>query len=152
MNQKHFMVEESAAIPAGNQHVYDLLKNYHPDGHPSILPTQYFTSLTVVEGGVGAGTVIDVEMKVSGNVSRMRLVVSEPKPGLLLQEEDKAQGLVTHFELEPKGGNACRLTLRTFFPKKPGLRGFFERLLVPGITRKIYRAELGLIAKRFRGS
>jgi hypothetical protein len=151
MEQKHFRVEASAIIPAGNQQVYDLLKNYHPDGHPSILPQQYFTSLQIVEGGVGTGTVIDVEMKVSGNVSRMRLVVSEPQPGLLLQEEDKTTGLLTHFVLEPQGGQACNLTLRTYFPRKGGLRGLVERLLVPGITRKIYRAELGLIAKRFGG-
>lgn len=151
MNASTYLVEVSAEIPAPAAEVYALLRNYHPDGHPSILPRRYFTDLRIVQGGVGAGTVIDVDMQAGGSKTTMRLEVSEPEPGRLLVEQDPTQGLVTHFALEEATGGHCRLTLRTWFPRKSGIRGWIEKLLVPGMTRKIYKAELVLIQERFAG-
>lgn len=46
--------------------VYAILADYR-EHHPRILPAAYFTSLTVEEGGIGAGTIFRAEMNVFGN-------------------------------------------------------------------------------------
>ena len=58
-------VEVSDVIKARPEQVYAVLSDYRM-GHPAILPKPYFTSLTVDEGGQGAGTRIQVHMKVLG--------------------------------------------------------------------------------------
>lgn len=151
MKASNFLVEESAMIPAPASEVYALLRNYQPEGHPSILPKRYFTDLRIVKGGVGAGTIIDVDMKNGGRTTTMRLEVTEPQPGKLLAEEDKSMGILTHFIFEDIGDGSSKLTFKTWFRRKPGFRGWVEKLIVPGVTRKVYREELGLVAKRFRG-
>lgn len=149
MKESSFIVEVSSSIPATADRVYGLLRDYTPEGHPSILPKQYFTDLRIVKGGVGAGTVIDVDMKSGGTKTTMRLEVSEPQPGKLLVEEDKAMGVLTHFIFEDGGNGTSKLTFKTWFRRKPGFRGWVEKLIIPGFTRKVYREEQSLIAKRF---
>lgn len=149
MKELSFLVEASAIIPASAAEVYALLRDYRPDAHPSILPPNYFTGLRIVHGGVGAGTIIDVDMKNGGRTTTMRLTVTEPEPGHLLAEEDKTMGILTHFVFEDKGDGTSPLTFKTWFRRKPGFRGWVEKLLIPGMTRKIYREELQLVAKRF---
>src|SRR5512139_3896517 len=48
-------VSESALVPAPASLTYDIIADYRT-GHPSILPTEYFGRLDVLEGGRGAGT------------------------------------------------------------------------------------------------
>ena len=151
MKESSFVVEVSASIPAPAAKVYALMRDYNPEGHPSVLPKQYFTDLRIVKGGVGAGTIIDVDMKNGGTKTTMRLEVTEPAPNKLLVEEDKAMGVLTHFIFEDAADGTSRLTFKTWFRRKPGFRGWVEKLIVPGITRKVYREELGLVAKRFGG-
>lgn len=50
-------VEVSSIIGASPERVYDIISDYH-EGHRAILPPQYFTDMTVIEGGKGAGTVV----------------------------------------------------------------------------------------------
>lgn len=60
-------VSASALISAPAQRVYDLIADYH-NGHPRILPKPYFISLEVEQGGYGAGTVINFQMKLMGRI------------------------------------------------------------------------------------
>ena len=45
----------SSLIQAPAQQAYAIIADYR-NGHPRILPRPYFVSLTVEQGGVGAGT------------------------------------------------------------------------------------------------
>jgi hypothetical protein len=139
-----YYVSESREIAAPIQAVYAILSDYH-EGHPSVLPKQYFKSLTVEEGGVGAGTVATVTMEVYGNKQTLRLTVTEPVPGRILVEEDATAGVITQFKLDPLDDGGTRVTIATDFRDAGGLRGFFERMMNPAITRRIYREELALL-------
>lgn len=139
-----YRVSVSQIIDAPAETIYAILSDYH-DGHPSILPRQYFEGLTVEAGGGGAGTVVRADMNVMGNRQRFRLVVSEPEPGRVLAEEDTAAGVLTHFILEPQSDGRTRVTIRSDFRSAGGLRGFVERLVNPSITRRIYGEELRLL-------
>jgi hypothetical protein len=140
----HYQVSESREIDAPIQIVYAILSDYHA-GHPSVLPKQYFKSLTVEEGGVGAGTVANVAMEVYGSKQTLRLTVTEPVPGRVLAEEDAVAGVITQFKLDPLDDGRTRVTIATDFRDAGGLPGFFERLMNPAITRRIYREELALL-------
>jgi hypothetical protein len=61
-------VSASAVINAPAKQVYTILADYH-DGHPRILPQQYFSSLEVERGGVGAGTVLRFQMRAVDSTS-----------------------------------------------------------------------------------
>ena len=54
-----YLARESAVIEAPAERLYGIIADYH-EGHPAILPARYFSDLTVVEGGLGLGTVIPV--------------------------------------------------------------------------------------------
>jgi uncharacterized protein YndB with AHSA1/START domain len=150
MNNIH--VEASQVIDAPPEKVYSIIADYH-EGHQAILPRQYFMGMTIKEGGKGAGTAIEVAMKVMGSRSLLNLHVSEPEPGRVLVETDPDAGVVTTFTVEPLDkGSKSRVTIQTSFVASPGLRGFMERLLNPPITRRIYRQELVLLANHAQDS
>ncbi len=73
-------ITESAIINATPSKVYVGLTDYRV-GHPAILPKSFFKSLTVNEGGVGAGTVFTAEAEVMGSKSVVKMRVDEPQPG-----------------------------------------------------------------------
>lgn len=139
MSDMHVSVAREIAAPAAV--IYAILSDYHT-GHPSVLPPQYFKSLVVEEGGVGAGTVVRVDMEVMGVKQAYRLVVTEPEPGRVLAEADAAAGTATRFVLEPLGNDRTRLTISTTMRTSGGLRGRLERWLNPPIMRRIYSEEL----------
>ena len=144
MNQ--YEVSVSRRIDAPATAVYGVFADYR-QAHAAVLPKPYFTSMTVEKGGTGAGTEITVEMAVMGVKTTYHMVVTEPEPGRVLQEEDKAVGLVTTFTIDPiNDGQASQVTLYTRARTAPGLRGFIEKLITPPITRKIYNEELDLLA------
>ncbi len=132
-------------VPAAAERVYTLLADYRV-GHPSILPTKYFHGLVVEEGGVGDGTVIRFQMTALGKTRIVRGVVSEPEPGRRLVETYPESGMVTSFILSPRTGDSCELTIATEWQPR-GLAGLLERLVVPPLLRKIYREEIGNIAR-----
>ena len=139
--------ERSALIPAPPAIVYGLIADYR-EGHPTILPPRYFQNLTVEAGGVGAGTRIGFQMRAFGKVNQVRGHVTEPEPGRRLRETYPDSGTETDFTVEPVAGTrTCRVTIATRYTKA-GLGGWFERLLVPGFLRKVYVAELRLLAEQ----
>lgn len=144
MNQ--YEVAVSRVIDAPPAAVYAVFADYH-HSHAAVLPKQYFTKMTVEKGGEGAGTEVTVHMRVFGTKVTYHMVVTEPEPGRVLQEEDKAAGVVTTFTVDPVNeGQAAKVTLYTRAQTAPGLRGFIEKLITPPISRKIYNEELDLVA------
>jgi len=136
-----YQVVASATINAPASEVYALIADYH-NGHPHILPQRYFKSLRVIKGGIGAGTVIDVEMEVFGAKAHYHMTVSEPQPGRILQEEDQSVGTVTLFMVDPISAAQANVSIVTTMQRAPGIKGWIEKQINPPIMRKIYREEL----------
>jgi hypothetical protein len=133
-------VTSSAVIAAPPPTVYGLIADYR-QGHPSILPPKYFQNLQVEEGGVGAGTRISFEMRL-GRRWRLHALVTEPEPGRQLCEIYPDTGMVTTFTVDPEdAGHNSRVTIATRYTK-PGVAGWLERWLIPGLLRAVFAAEL----------
>lgn len=146
-----YVVEVSALIAAPGTAVWAVLTDYR-HGHQAILPRPPFVSMTVLAGGLGAGTVVQVEMNVMGAQRSMRLEATEPEPGRVLRETERATGLETTFTVDPlDDGRRCRVTIATRFVPARGVQGWLERLFNPPLVRRIYRQELGLLAERVGG-
>ncbi len=139
MNMLH--AEYAAEIDAPPDVIYGIFADYR-NSHPAILPKPYFGDLTVEQGGVGAGTVVSGAVRVYGTSYPFHLVVSEPEPGRVLVETDTETQQVTKFILEPLSSGRTRVTIASDFPASAGFAGFMERLVKPGVTRRIYKAEL----------
>ena len=136
----------SATIDAPPDLIYAILTDYQ-EGHVAILPKKYFTGITVLEGGQGAGTIIDVHMQVMGVEQELHLKVNEPEPGRVLVERDQAAGVFTTFTVDPmEGGKSSRVPIATQAKVSPGLRGWIEKLVNPAIIRRIYKEELQQLA------
>lgn len=139
-------VEYSAEIDAPPEKVYAVISDYHV-GHPAIVPKPEFHNFKVEQGGTGAGTIITFDVTVMGQTVHYRDIVTEPEPGRVLQEDDESLGVFTKFILDPlDGGSRTRVTISTDFRNKPGLQGFIERLLNPGIAKGLYKRELENLA------
>jgi len=134
-------VSVSAIINAPATKVYPILADYR-NHHPHILPKAYFTGLEVEEGGTGEGTVFRAGLKMMGQEQSFRMRVTEPEPGRVLAETDLDTDLVTKFIVEPRGNDQSEVTFDTTFQPRPGLKGWLERLIVPGYLRRVYRVEL----------
>ena len=132
-------VSATRTVAAPPAVVYGIIADYHV-GHPAILPPKWFGPLTVVEGGVGAGTKIRFSMKGMGPERPMEAIVAEPEPGRVLTETYPATGGVTTFIVEPAAGG-CAVTFNTTWQTR-GVAGFFERLAAPGFLRRVYKDEL----------
>jgi hypothetical protein len=140
-----YELQVSKKIKADTELIYRVLSDYHNE-HPHILPKPYFASTEVEQGGVGAGTIVRVQMKVMGTVNHLRLFVTEPIPGREIHEEDPVAGIKTIFKLEPDPDHGyCQVSIRTIWQKKKGIRGLIEQMLVPPIVRSIYTKELEIL-------
>ena len=139
-------IEASATMSAPANVIYDLIADYR-QGHPSILPPEYFEDLTVEAGGRGAGTRIRFTMKAFGRREVSRADITEPEPGRVLVETIPATGIVTTFTITPTGDGSTHVLFATDYPAR-GLRGWFEALVVPRYLKKVYAAELRLLEQR----
>ncbi|HEX6307714.1 MAG TPA: SRPBCC family protein [Longimicrobiales bacterium] len=141
----NYRFSESARLDAAPQDLYAILADYH-QGHASILPKPPFVDLTVEQGGIGAGTIIRVRMRVLGRVRAYRAVVTEPDPGHVLVETNE-NGYVTSFTVEPlSDGRHTSVTIATEMPGRAGVIGALERWLMPRLLRPVYARELKLLA------
>jgi hypothetical protein len=138
----------SSRIDAPAARVYSIIADYNQH-HPRIVPPEYFKSLEVEEGGVGAGTRIHVTMRVMGQTISFRHIVSEPEPGRVLIESDADGNSATSFTVDPiDSGAATMLTISTeFATRRRGVMGKIERFLTVRTLQGIYKKELSLIAK-----
>lgn len=136
---------ESQVIDAPPATVWRILSDYRTH-HPNILPKPAFERLDVEKGGQGAGTLIRVGMKVMGARTTLRMAVTEPEPGRVLQEADPAAGVVTTFTITPvDGGKRSDVRIATEWAPKKGIQGLVERLLNPRVARSLYKKQLKLL-------
>lgn len=136
----------SALIAAPAEQVYAILADYR-DGHPHILPKQYFTSLEVEEGGIGAGTVVRFDMTAMGRTRTFRSTITEPEPGRVLVETDPVSGTETTFSIQPnQQGTRSYVTISTVVSSRSGVLGLPERFLTKWFLQRVYKQELGLLS------
>ncbi len=134
-------------INAPARQVYAILADYH-EGHPRILPKQYFSSLEVKRGGVGAGTVIRFQMHAPGTTRTFLADVTEPEPGRVLMESNRvetepASQSVTTFRVDPiNDGQQAQVTISTALSVSNWLQGLFTTMFL----RRVYAQELKQIA------
>jgi len=141
-------VTASAYIKVPAEQVYAILANYH-DGHPSILPRQYFTDLQIERGGIGTGTLVRFQMRVMGKTQTFRAEITEPVPGRVLVERNLPTGAVTTFTVAHRmGGQHSFVTISTELETRRGILGALERFLTQVTLRRIYVQELRLLAAR----
>lgn len=133
----------SKMINASAEQIYKIIADYR-NTHPLILPKEYFLSLHVEKGGVGAGTIINFSMRILGRTQDFRSLITEPQPGRLLVETDIRSETPTSFQVMPvEDSSLTRVTIST------ELRGrnWIEALLARPVLERIYRQELELLAR-----
>jgi uncharacterized protein YndB with AHSA1/START domain len=139
-------ITAAAIIQAPAQRVYAIIADYR-DGHPRILPKPYFVSLTVEQGGSGAGTVVTFQMKVMGSLRTFHSVITEPEPGRVLVETDSSAGSVTTFTVDPReDGQAAFVSITTELQIPDGFFGKMQGWMTTRTLRPIYVKELEQLA------
>lgn len=145
---RQIRVATSALIAARPQDVYSVVADYH-HGHPHILP-KIFRALQVEQGGVGAGTIINVRTRVWGVETSQRMLISEPEPGRVLVETDLTakSTMVTTFTFTPENdGLSTLLEISTTLDGPDGLAGFLSQLVYSFALRGPYRQELRQVSQ-----
>jgi hypothetical protein len=142
MKKFHFAAEGLLQAPADV--VYHCLSDYreHHRVDGGFLPPA-FTSLEVLEGGVGAGTVFRFTTSVGGRSVTRTQRVSEPDPGHVLVESGDGEG--STFTVEPEG-NATRLRIETTL-NAPGVEGLLMRWFGARVMRPLYADEMARLEK-----
>ncbi len=139
--RKSFTVRASARVGAPADVVYGIIADYR-NGHPHILPKQYFEWLEVEQGGRGEGTIIRFQMRVLGQTRVLRAAITEPELGRVLVETDTSgDGPVTTFTVEPQESGS-EVTISTELTSSGGLVGVAERIVLRRLLRRIYEREL----------
>ena len=139
MTTLHVSVERPIAAPADA--LYRLLADYE-DGHPRILPPEYFSRFRIEHGGQGEGTVILFSLRLMGRQRSARALITEPEPGRVLRETMLGTEAATTFTLDPLGdGSRTRVRIETRW-QVPRWRAAAERLLATPLLRRIYEREL----------
>jgi Polyketide cyclase / dehydrase and lipid transport len=141
----------SARIPAPAASCYAVIADYRV-GHQAIIPPHVFSALTVEAGGVGEGTEIVYTMRALGQQRIARARITEPDPGRVLVETDRANGVVTTFTVDPEEDHTCVVTIATTLPRIAGVRGIIERWIVRRFLVRVYREELSRLASYVRSS
>jgi hypothetical protein len=143
---REYKFSVSSLIPALPGIVYGIIADYK-NGHPQILPNPPFISLIVEKGGIGAGSVLEVKMKVAGKIQTFKTVVTEPIPGRVLVETNDT-GYRTTFTVDPQDdGNKSYVTFTTEIPSdskmSKKIEFFFSKMILPAV----YKKELQLLAE-----
>jgi hypothetical protein len=136
----------SSLIPSPSQIVYSIIADYK-NGHPQILPKPPFVSLTVEKGGIGAGTVLLVKMKVMSKLQTFKTIVTEPEPGRVLVETNDT-GYITTFTADSQNdGKHSYVTFTTEIPENSNLLKKIEFFFSKQYLPLVYKKELENLAK-----
>lgn len=118
--------------------VYQCLRDYQQHHRPGGFLPPAFTDLKIERGGVGAGTVFTLKVRLGGRTRTMTQEVSEPEPGrVLIESNDRDR---TIFTVEPVG-QQCRVRFDTLLDAR-GLQGILMRWFAPRLMRPLYADEL----------
>jgi uncharacterized protein YndB with AHSA1/START domain len=122
--------------------VYAVLADYTTH-HPRIMPAPPFSNLEVEAGGVGAGTIFRITVRVLGRRQRLHMRVAEPEPGQVLTETNLDTGVVTEFTVAPRDGGSRTLAgMASEWETKGGLRGLADRLVTPRLMARMFAKQL----------
>ena len=146
MTTPTYLVTATATMEAPPERVYGVISDYRA-GHPRILPTPYFSNLQVDEGGVGAGTRFHFDVRAFGRTQTLHSEVTEPVPGRELVERYPATGVVTTFRVEPRSGGGSRVTIESAMPRKAGIVGALEKLVMSRFLPRLFTDELGRLSR-----
>lgn len=133
-----FRYSLSRMVDAPADAVYHCLADYREHHRPGGFLPPAFTDLEVLQGGVGAGTVIRFTVRVGGRTSTRTQEVTEPVPGRVLVESGAGEG--STFTVEPHGEQTL-VRIDTVLQRR-GFAGLLLPLLGPRILRPIYLDEL----------
>lgn len=140
MTRAHAEAQRQIAAPP--ERIYAVIADYR-QGHPRILPPEHFRDLTVLAGGVGAGTKIRFRTRVGGREVETEAEISEPEPGRVLVERNTNPPATTTFTIVPVGdGSQARVKIETDWQTAPGVAGAIERMMGPLLFRRVYAKEL----------
>lgn len=140
-----YRVSVSELVQAPVERAHAIVADYHA-AHPRILPKPPFISMAVLRGGIGAGTEIELQMRLLGKVRTLHGDVSEPEPGRLIVESYRGANVATSFRFEPTAGNvATTVTISTDLQVHGGIRGAVERWFVKRSLQPVYHRELRLL-------
>lgn len=129
----------SATVHAPADKVFGLIRDFR-EHHPNFLPDA-FSDFKVVEGGVGAGTVVTYTFSAGKRVRQYRMTVAEPTPGSVLTETDANSSLVTTFTVTGSGDDST-VRIHTSWDGTGGIGGIFEGIFAPRALKSIYADEL----------
>ncbi len=105
-----FRVSRTGRVNAPANTVYRLIADYH-NGHPRIVPPEYFFNLVVEEGGYGAGTWIAFDARMLGMTQHARGWIEEPEPGVYPAELARIEHVAREMgsgTISRDGGRASR--------------------------------------------
>jgi uncharacterized protein YndB with AHSA1/START domain len=129
-------------IDASPAAVYAVLADYTTQ-HPRIMPAPPFSDLEVESGGVGAGTVFHITVRMLGRRQRLHMQVAEPDPGRVLTETNLDTGVVTMFSVTPgDGGSRTLAGMSSEWESQGGVRGLVDRLVTPLLMGRIFAKQL----------
>jgi hypothetical protein len=132
--------------------VYVVLADYTTQ-HPRIMPASLFSNLEVESGGVGAGTVFHITLRMLGRRQRLHMQVAEPEPGQVLTETNLDTGVVTEFSVAPQdGGSRTLARISSDWETASGLRGLVDRLVTPRLMGRIFAKQLRQLDQYVRSS
>ena len=138
-----------AAAPAS---VYAVLADYTTE-HPRIMPASLFSDLEVETGGVGAGTVFHITLRMPGRRQRLHMRVGEPEPGQVLTETNLDTGVVTRFSVASEdGGRRTLARIASEWETAGGLRGLADRLVTPLLLGRIFARQLRQLDRYLRSA
>jgi hypothetical protein len=118
--------------------VYRCIADYEHHHRPEGFLPPTFSDMRVIQGGIGAGTVVSWAMDLGGRHETTTATISEPDPGHILVETSDT--VVTNFIVEPSDGGAL-VRFETVIDE-PGLRGVMTRLFATRLLRPVYDDEL----------
>lgn len=146
----HARAHAERLIDAPPSAVYSVLADYRKH-HAEIMPASRFSDLHVENGGVGAGTVFHITLRILGIRQRLHMQVAEPEPGQVLTETNLDTGVVTEFRIASRGAEFHTLVrISSDWETERTLRGLIDQAVTPWLLRRIFAQQLRQLADYLR--
>src|SRR4051794_32537729 len=119
-------VEIERTVGAPMERVWALLRDYRLARRR--LLTEHFSDYAVHQGGAGAGTVIEYQLRGGRHQGRPVIAVQEPVAGRMLRERDRTSALVSTWTLTPGGEGERTVVCLAVALRDPQTRGWLGRV------------------------
>jgi uncharacterized protein YndB with AHSA1/START domain len=128
-------VEVERTVDAPIERVWALLRDYRHARRRWL--TEHFSDYAVHQGGEGAGTVIEYQLRLGHHQARHVIAVQEPIAGRMLRERDRTSPLVSTWTLTP-GGEGERTVIRLAVGlRDPQTHGWLGRVRARWALRRL---------------